>query len=194
MDRSLDEATAWDAQGWRRRPSVPSPPWQRERDHRRGFARGRGLGQLSHAGPYHNAGPALGDLHRALRRGPGPDEPSGGGRWSHDLFESDAAEWPGSGAAGREAEARSVSRSAAREGPWQARDDAPDRRPPASGSASEGPAGGRLLHRGREAATATAAVTLVARERSRSRDGAGNGGRGDRRTRGRTGAMRAWPD
>jgi hypothetical protein len=33
-----------------------------------------GLGALRNRGPYHNSGPALGDLHRALRRGAAPDQ------------------------------------------------------------------------------------------------------------------------
>mmetsp|Transcript_18631 Transcript_18631/g.33293 ORF Transcript_18631/g.33293 Transcript_18631/m.33293 type:complete len:228 (-) Transcript_18631:132-815(-) len=48
-----------------------------------------GLGVLRDHGPYHNSGPALGDLHRALRRGAGP---GAAGKWGHDLFENDDVE------------------------------------------------------------------------------------------------------
>lgn len=50
-----------------------------------------GLGALRIHGPYHNSGPALGDLHRALRYGADPDQQE---RWSNDLFENDTVEEP----------------------------------------------------------------------------------------------------
>lgn len=50
-----------------------------------------GLGVLRSYGPYNNSGPALGDLHSALRCGAGPDQVQ---RWKNDLFENDSAEEP----------------------------------------------------------------------------------------------------
>lgn len=55
---------------------------------------GGGLGILRKYGSYHNAGPALGDLHRALRRGVGPDVAA---RWNNDLFEGDNRRGPNNG-------------------------------------------------------------------------------------------------
>lgn len=54
----------------------------------------KGLGVLRDYGPYHNSGPALGDLHRALRHGTDPDS---AGKWNHDLFENDDVEDPSGG-------------------------------------------------------------------------------------------------
>merc|ERR1712232_666185 len=57
--------------------------------HARADSTGEGLGVLRNYGPYHNSGPALGDLHRAFRRGAGPDEQE---TWGHDLYEDDSIE------------------------------------------------------------------------------------------------------